>query len=54
MDKKYTSPLIEVYAIHLEEGIAAGSAFVRPQNGDNEVMEQWYEDDQQTKNIDWF
>ncbi|WP_156309445.1 hypothetical protein [Sphingobacterium endophyticum] len=54
MDKKYTSPRIEVYDINLEEGIASGSAFVHPQNGENDVMEQWYEDDQQTKNIDWF
>jgi len=54
MEKKYTSPRIEVLSIHLEEGIASGSAFVRPQNGENEVVEQWYEDDQETKNIDWF
>ncbi|MCT1531310.1 MULTISPECIES: hypothetical protein [Sphingobacterium] len=54
MEKKYVSPLIEVNNIHLEEGIAAGSAFVRPQNGNDEVIEQWYEDDQESKSIDWF
>ncbi len=53
MDKTYMSPKIEILDIHLEEGIASGSAFVRPHNNENEMMDQWYQDDQETRNIDW-
>lgn len=53
MKKQYSTPKIEAVCVSLEEGIAAGSAFVRPHNGSDQVMENWYEDDTQTKDFDW-
>ena len=53
MKKKYLAPQFSMVHVSLEEGIAAGSAFVRPHNGNNQVMENWYEDDTQTKEFDW-
>jgi len=53
MKKKYSTPKIYSVSVYLEEGIAAGSASVRPQNGSNQVMEQWYQEDTQTKEFDW-
>jgi len=53
MNKKYDSPRIERINIFLEEGIAVGSEFARPQNGSNQIMEQWEQDETETKNIDW-
>ncbi len=54
MNKKYKTPRIEVIQIFLEEGIASGSAFARPQNGSNQIIEEWEQDETETKNIDWF
>lgn len=55
MDKIYTSPRIEIQTVHLEEGLATGSAIIRPgASKDNPMQDQWIEDDQDTKQIDWF
>lgn len=54
MDKIYTSPRIEIQTVHLEEGIASGSATIRPGGPNTPMQDQWIEDDQDTKQIDWF
>lgn len=53
MKKCYSRPSIVCVNIQLEEGIAAGSASVKPYNSSGQVMEQWYEEDNQTKEFDW-
>lgn len=53
MKKKYLSPTLEVSMIETEEGFAAGSAFVRPQDPNGVVQEEWEEDDDVNKTIDW-
>ncbi|MFZ4861606.1 hypothetical protein ACL9RF_05420 [Sphingobacterium sp. Mn56C] len=53
MKKIYNSPSIVVFNVLLEEGIAAGSASVRPQDMNNEVYEQWIDDGTETKDLDW-
>lgn len=53
MKKFYQSPNICYVEILLEEGIASGSASVRPNNASGQVMEQWYESDSQSKELDW-
>ncbi len=54
MKKKnvYRSPKLEVYKIQLEQGIAVGSARVRPQNLNNQIFEEW-EVEEETRNIDF-
>lgn len=50
--KVYISPTIDVAYIELDQGIAVGSAIVRPGRDDDQVMEE-YEIESQTINIDW-
>lgn len=51
--KKYTRPTISKLIIELESGICAGSAIVRPQNSNQQILEEWDEIDEPVKNIDW-
>ena len=39
--RHYISPALRLNIIELEQGIAAGSAIVRPTNTNDEVMEEW-------------
>ncbi|MGB3065914.1 hypothetical protein [Sphingobacterium thalpophilum] len=49
----YTTPMMETTMIELEQGIAAGSATVRPENSNNEVKEQWDIGGDDSRTIDW-
>lgn len=51
--KKYIRPIIFLEKVQLEGGVCAGSAVVRPQNQDNEVIHEWEVIDEPTRNIDW-
>lgn len=53
MKKFYKSPSIKFLEIVLEEGIASGSASLKPNNASGQVMEQWNESDSQSKEFDW-
>ncbi|MGM1427911.1 hypothetical protein ACS126_01545 [Sphingobacterium lactis] len=53
MKKKYFKPTVNVQKVYLETGIAAGSAVVRPENGDGWIQEEWTEDDDQIRDLDW-
>ncbi len=51
--KKYIPPTITKQIIELECGICAGSAIVRPQNSNQQILEEWDDIDEPGKNIDW-
>lgn len=53
MKKHYQKPIITIENIILEEGIASGSALIRPGNENDEVFEEWHQDDNQSKEFDW-
>lgn len=51
--KPYMAPTLEVTIIKMEQGIAAGSASVRPTDPLNSpIREEWNEEDQ-SGGIDW-
>ena len=51
--KVYESPTIEVIHLEMEQGIAAGSAVVRPHDVNNEIVEEWQVDPDDSRVIDW-
>lgn len=51
--RAYLAPALEVTIIEMEQGIAAGSASVRPTDQfNNRAKEEWNEEDQ-SGGIDW-
>ncbi len=53
MKKEYKQPKVEVTLIYTEEGVAAGSARVDPRNQNGFMEEQWIQEDDDNRNIDW-
>jgi len=53
MKKAYTQPRVDVTLIYTEEGIASGSAKVYPYNNSGNIEEQWIQEDDDNRNIDW-
>jgi pyruvoyl-dependent arginine decarboxylase (PvlArgDC) len=56
MEKKvaYIAPQINMTTIELEQGIAAGSAYARPEDANSgKVSEQWEVGSTDNRNIDW-
>ena len=51
--KIYSAPRIERMFIELEQGIAAGSALVEPEDMNDHVSEQWQVDDTEDRTINW-
>lgn len=51
--KKYTPPKINCNVVVIESSICAGSAIVRPQDSNQQILEEWDEIDEPVKNIDW-
>lgn len=51
--KQYETPTIEVVHLEMEQGIAAGSAVVRPTDLKNEVLEEWQVDPDDDRIINW-
>lgn len=53
MKKHYKTPHVHLVKVQMEVDIALGSAKVYPQNGNNVVQDQWTEEDDDNRNIDW-
>ncbi|MDR2270751.1 MAG: hypothetical protein LBF27_07585 [Sphingobacterium sp.] len=55
MKKKiaYIAPEVKVQFIELEQGIAAGSAYARPEDSNGKVGEEWGLGDNDNRTIDW-
>jgi len=51
--KAYQRPMIQLFHIELECGIAAGSATVLPQNNKNEIFDEWETVEEPARTIDW-
>ena len=49
----YMSPNVESITLSLEQGIAAGSATVVPQNSSSEVLQEWDIGTDRETNINW-
>ncbi|MCP1253365.1 MULTISPECIES: hypothetical protein [Elizabethkingia] len=52
-EKEYTSPMIEVLIIEMENCISAASATVIPTNTSGQVQEDWTDGTNETNNISW-
>ncbi len=53
MKKRYLQPKVEVTLIYTEEGIAANSAKVYPYDNGNYIQDEWTQEADDTRNIDW-
>ncbi len=53
MKKKYSSPTVSVVKIHMEADIAVGSAKLYPYNNNGEIYEEWDQEPDDNRNIDW-
>lgn len=53
MKKQYKSPRVHLVKVQMEVDIALGSAKVYPQNGNNVVEDQWTQEEDDNRNIDW-
>ncbi|MCT3919065.1 hypothetical protein HZP98_05205 [Elizabethkingia anophelis] len=51
--KPYMTPALEVTIIEMEQGIAAGSASVRPTDSLNSPIREEWNDEDQSGVIDW-
>ncbi|MEH6305827.1 hypothetical protein RYH73_09240 [Olivibacter sp. CPCC 100613] len=49
----YVAPLITVELIAMEEGIATGSAMVRPVNDTGQIKTEWQEGTDISRDINW-
>ncbi|MFD1771930.1 hypothetical protein [Sphingobacterium suaedae] len=49
----YNAPSIITVAIEMEQGIAAGSAIVKPENTNGQVYEEWKVLPDDSRTIDW-
>jgi len=50
---KYVAPQLKIEEVEMEQGIAAGSAAVKPGNNSNEVKDQWDTGADSNTNLDW-
>ncbi|OPC71040.1 hypothetical protein BAZ12_11685 [Elizabethkingia miricola] len=48
---EYTPPVIDVMSVEMESGIAAGSATTVPNNINKEVLDEWEDDSNDSRNI---
>lgn len=51
--RAYITPTLEVTIIEMEQGIAAGSATVKPGNLSGTVSHEWETDPERDEGIDW-
>jgi len=51
--KNYVTPRLEVSFLQMEEGIAAGSAIVKPVNETSEMLEEWQVEPDRNKDLSW-
>ena len=53
MKKQYKTPRVHLVKVQMEVDIALGCAKVYPQNGNNVVEDQWTQEEDDNRNIDW-
>ncbi|HFK5511009.1 TPA: hypothetical protein ACGZ9U_001927 [Elizabethkingia anophelis] len=51
--QEYVTPSVGSFLIEMEHGIAAGSARVLPPNSGGQVQEEWTQDPDDNRTIEW-
>ncbi|AKH95239.1 hypothetical protein [Elizabethkingia anophelis] len=51
--QEYVTPRVGSFLIEMEHGIAAGSARVLPPNSGGQVQEEWIQDPDDNRTIEW-
>ncbi len=51
--QEYVTPKVGSFLIEMEQGIAAGSARVLPPNSGGQVQEEWGQDPDDNRTIEW-
>jgi len=51
--QEYITPRVSLLLMEMEQGIAAGSARVLPQNSGGQVQEEWTTDPDDNRTIEW-
>lgn len=51
--QEYSAPALDVLWLEMEQGIAAGSAKVVPPNSGGQVQEEWTQDPDDNRTIEW-
>lgn len=51
--KEYVPPTIEIVMIEMEQGIATGSATTSPNDGTNDIIDEWEDGSNTTGEIIW-
>ncbi|MCL1654390.1 Uncharacterised protein [Elizabethkingia miricola] len=51
--QEYVTPKVGSFLIEMEQGIAAGSARVLPPNSGGQVQEEWTQDPDDNRTIEW-
>ncbi len=53
LKQEYSAPALDVLWLEMEQGIAAGSAKVVPPNNGGQVQEEWTQDPDDNRTIEW-
>ncbi|AQX51235.1 MULTISPECIES: hypothetical protein [Elizabethkingia] len=53
LKQEYSAPALDVLWLEMEQGIAAGSARVVPPNSGGQVQEEWTQDPDDNRTIEW-
>ena len=53
LKQEYSAPALDVLWLEMELGIAAGSAKVLPPNSGGQVQEEWTQDPDDNRTIEW-
>ncbi|AIL45523.1 hypothetical protein HZP84_02435 [Elizabethkingia anophelis] len=53
LKQEYSAPALDVLWLEMEQGIAAGSAKVVPPNSGGQVQEEWTQDPDDNRTIEW-
>lgn len=53
LKQEYSAPALDVLWLEMEQGIAAGSAKVVPPNSGGQVQEEWTQDSDDNRTIEW-
>ncbi|MDX8572265.1 hypothetical protein OZ666_11275 [Elizabethkingia sp. HX QKY] len=51
--QEYVTPKVGSFLIEMEQGIATGSARVLPPNSGGQVQEEWIQDPDDNRTIEW-
>lgn len=53
LKQEYSAPALDVLWLEMEQGIAAGLAKVVPPNSGGQVQEEWTQDPDDNRTIEW-